>query len=68
MPGSKKTKKTISVIVHKLPHREFISSTVLINSKKSSAINYGCYGLNLFENKKDLSVIIFGGMVWVAAL
>ena len=39
-------KKTTAVIVDKLPRREFISITVLINSKISSAINYGYYGFN----------------------
>ena len=43
-------KKTISVIVHKLPRRGFISTTVLINSNKSSEYKYVCYGFIYFEN------------------
>ena len=56
--------KTISAIVHKLLHREFISITVLINSKNGPhKIAYGM----IFINAKNLhhvsSVIVSKGLV-----
>ena len=42
-------KKTISVIVHKLHRKEFISITVLSISKKNPASNYEHYGFDYFE-------------------
>ena len=57
--GSKKKKKTISVIVDKLRRREFLSITVLTNTKTiTSCFNYSYFGLNLFENNNVLLVII----------
>ena len=56
--------KKVSVIVDKLPRKEFVSITALSNSKTiTSCINCGYYGFNEFENKKALSAIILGKMV-----
>ena len=49
----------ISVFVVKLPRREFISITVLTNSKNSPASNYEYYGFyQVKKNKRSVSVII----------
>ena len=50
--------KMISVVVDKLPRREFISVTVFINSKNNPASDYEYYGFFYFSKTKGLYLYI----------
>ena len=64
--GSTK-KKTISVIVDKLHHKEFISITVSLQKQITSCVNDGYYGFRkLLSLSHSLSTTAFGAGIVIA--